>query len=165
MMGPGMGMQGMGPGMGMQGMGMNHMNGMSMAMPARLFGPAPHWWTNPELMQRIGVMDDQKTKIMDVYQSSRLKLIDVTATLQKEEVNLEPLMAADQPDQPKILSQIDRVAQSRAEVEKANARMLLGIRAVLTKDQWAKLKAESNPRRGPGNGGNGPQPRPAAQPE
>ncbi len=152
----------MGPGMGMQGMGMNHMNGMSMAMPTRLLSASTRWWTNPELMQRIGVTDDQKAKIMEVYQSSRLKLIDVTATLQKEEVTLEPLMAADQPDQAKILSQIDRVAQSRAEVEKANARMLLGIRAVLTRDQWVELKAETNPRRGERNG---PQPRAVAPPE
>ena len=45
---------------------------------------------------------------------------------------MEPLLAADQPDEGKILAQIDRVAQARAELEKANARMLLGLRRVLT---------------------------------
>jgi hypothetical protein len=35
------------------------------------------------------------------------------------------------------------VAQARAELEKANARMLLGIRRVMTADQWQKLKALS----------------------
>jgi len=32
------------------------------------------------------------------------------------------------------------VAQTRAELEKANARMLLGIRRVLNPDQWKKLQ-------------------------
>lgn len=55
---------------------------------------------------------------------------------------MAPLLAADQPDEGKILAQIDRVAQARAELEKANARMLLGLRRVLTPDQWKTLQAE-----------------------
>ncbi len=110
-------------------------------------GTGMHWWTIPELLQRIGITEEQKSKIMEVYQSSRLRLIDVTAALQKEEINLEPLMGADQPEQAKVLAQIDKVAHARAEVEKANARMLFGIRAVLTKEQWTKLKADSNSHR------------------
>ncbi|WP_035957826.1 Spy/CpxP family protein refolding chaperone [Bryobacter aggregatus] len=122
------------------------------------FGGPGRWWTNPELLQRLGISEDQKARIMEVYQSSRLKLIDVTAALQKEEITLEPLIAADQPDQAKILLQIDKVAHARAEVEKANARMLLGIRAVLTKEQWTKLRAEHGPR---GARPDQPLPRPA----
>jgi protein CpxP len=48
---------------------------------------------------------------------------------------LEPLMDAERLDEAKTLVQIDRVAQARAELEKANARMLLGIRQVMTADQ------------------------------
>ena len=63
-------------------------------------------------------------------------------------------MAADQPDEGKIVGQIDRVAQARAELEKANARMLLAIRQVLTPEQWKKLQ-EEQPRGGRGQGGPG----------
>jgi Spy/CpxP family protein refolding chaperone len=55
---------------------------------------------------------------------------------------MEPLLGVDQPDEGKILAQIDRVAQARAELEKANARMLLGLRRVLTSEQWKTLQAE-----------------------
>jgi len=68
---------------------------------------------------------------------------------------MEPLMKADQPDEGQILSQIDRVAQARAELEKANARMLLGIRKQLTPEQWKQMEAEREARRaehGPGHG-------------
>ena len=76
----------------------------------------------------------------DVFLQSRLKLIDLNATLEKEEVALEPLVAADSLDESKIAAQIDRVAQARAELEKANGRMLLGIRMVLTPEQWRKVQ-------------------------
>ena len=71
---------------------------------------------------------------------------------------MEPLMKADQPDEGQILSQIDRVAQARAELEKANARMLLGIRKQLTPEQWKQTEAEREAHRaehGPGGPGHG----------
>jgi periplasmic protein CpxP/Spy len=103
-------------------------------------GPYGRWWDNPEVAERIGLTDDQKKKMDDVFQQARLKLIDLDAALKKEEVSMEPLVNSDQPDEAKLLAQIDRVAQARAELEKANARMLLGIRRVLTVDQWKKLQ-------------------------
>jgi Spy/CpxP family protein refolding chaperone len=74
-----------------------------------------------------------------VFQQYRLKLIDLNGALQKEEITLEPLVSAEPLDEAKITAQIDRVAQARAELEKANGRMLLGIRKLLMPDQWSKL--------------------------
>jgi Spy/CpxP family protein refolding chaperone len=108
-------------------------------------GPPGRWWGDPQMSQKLGISSDQQKRMDDVFQQNRLKLIDVSATLQKEEATLEPLVAADTPDESRILSQIDRVAQARAELEKANARMLLGIRRILTADQWQKLRAERPP--------------------
>jgi len=76
---------------------------------------------------------------------ARLRLIDLNAALQKEEATMEPLMAADQPDDARLLAQVDKVAQARAELEKANGRMLVGMRRVLTPDQWKKLQAVDGP--------------------
>lgn len=116
-------------------------------------GPGGRWWNNPEMVQKIGINSDQQKKMDDIFQANRLKLVDLNATLQKDEMILEPLMSSDSPDETKILAQIDKVAQARAELEKANARFLLGIRRVLTPEQWKKLQAE---RPGPG-GPRGPR--------
>jgi hypothetical protein len=70
----------------------------------------------------------------------REKLVDLHANLQKAELEMEPLMGDDQPNEAKILAEIDKIAAARAELEKANARFLLGIRAKLTPDQWKALK-------------------------
>jgi Spy/CpxP family protein refolding chaperone len=73
--------------------------------------------------------------------------------VEKEDAILEPLLSAEQPDETRVLAQIDKVAQARAELEKANARMLLGLRSVLTTAQWKTLQTlgqEDHPgRRGP----------------
>ncbi len=101
------------------------------------------WWNNPQMVQKLAINSDQQKKMDDIFQQNRLRLIDLNATLQKEELIMEPLVGADQPDETKILGQIDKVAQARAELEKANARFLLGIRRILTPDQWKKLQAET----------------------
>jgi len=106
-------------------------------------GPEGRWWGNPELAQKLGITADQQKKMDDILQQHRLSLVDLRATLAKQELTLEPLVSADQPDEGRILGQIDKVAQARAELEKANARMLLDIRRVLTPEQWQKLKAEA----------------------
>jgi Spy/CpxP family protein refolding chaperone len=105
-------------------------------------GPHGRWWNNPELVQKLGLTADQQKKMEAVFQQSRPTLMDLSATVRKEEATMEPLLGVDQPDEGKILAQIDRVAQARAELEKANARMLLGLRRVLTSDQWKTLQAE-----------------------
>jgi len=68
--------------------------------------------------------------------------VDLRGSLQKAEMALEPLMRDDQPNEGKILSQIDKVAQARAELEKANARFLLALRGKLTPEQWKQLQAD-----------------------
>jgi Spy/CpxP family protein refolding chaperone len=100
------------------------------------------WWKDPQMVEKLGVTADQQKKMDDIFQQHRLKLIALNAAVQTEEVTLEPMMGADQPDEAKIVAQIDKVAQARAELEKANARMLLGIRRTLSPEQWKKLQAE-----------------------
>ena len=79
----------------------------------------------------------------DIFQQFRLTLIDLNASLSKEELIMAPLIGAERLDEVKILAQIDRIAQARAELEKANSRMLLAIRQSLTMEQWTKI--ESSP--------------------
>jgi Spy/CpxP family protein refolding chaperone len=112
-------------------------------MHSRLrIGPPGIWWKNPDIIQKLTISSDQQKRMDDIFQQSRIQLIDLKAAVEKQEVLLEPMLAANPPDTNKILAQIDKTAQARAELEKANAKMLLGIRTVLTPDQWTKLQAE-----------------------
>ena len=108
--------------------------------------PQRFYWASPApnlpAVQRLDLTAEQKKSVDDIFQQHRLKLIDLEAALQKEELILEPLVAADPPDDAKVLAQIDRVAQSRAELEKANSRMLWQVRRVLTPDQWKQMQSQ-----------------------
>jgi Spy/CpxP family protein refolding chaperone len=126
--------------------------------PGMMMGPPGMWWKNPDLAQKIGLTADQQKRMDDIFQQSRLKLIDLKANVEKQELIMEPMLADNPPDTNKVLAQIDRVAQARAELEKENAKMLLGIRGVLSGDQWTKLQAQRkgymrHDRGGPGGPG------------
>ena len=110
-------------------------------------GPPGIWWHNPDLIQKLTLTPDQQKRMDDILQQSRLQLIDLRANVEKQELLMEPMLAANPPDTNKVLAQIDHTAQARAELEKANAKMLLGIRNVLTPDQWTKLQTEERDNR------------------
>jgi Spy/CpxP family protein refolding chaperone len=128
----------------------------------RALGPHGRFWNDPAMVEKLKLSDDQRKQMDDILQQHREKLVDLRSSVEKSELVLEPLMKADQPDENKILAQIDQVAQARAELEKANARFLLALRSKLTPDQWKQLQAEranrpQGQRRnfGPNNRGNG----------
>jgi Spy/CpxP family protein refolding chaperone len=130
--------------------------------PGSRIAPPGMWWKNPDIIQSLTLTADQQKRMDDIFQQSRLQLIDAKANVEKQEVILEPMLDANPPDTNKVLAQIDHVAQARAELEKANARMLLGIRGVLTADQWTKLQAAERSHRhmmmrGPGAGQERPE--------
>lgn len=131
------GPQGPGPG-GPGGPGFGGAAPMEHTFHDRHFG---RWWNDPGMAQQIGLTDQQKHQMDDIFLQNRLKLIDLNANLEKQDLLLRPMIEADQPDEAKILSQIDAVAQARADLEKANARMLFDLRKTLTPEQWQKLKA------------------------
>jgi Spy/CpxP family protein refolding chaperone len=148
-----------GPGDGPRGGGPEHRQGPPP--PQGLHMPPGMWWTNPTVIQKINLTTDQQKKIADTFQQYRLKLIDADAAVRREETIMDPLLQSETPEDAKILAQIDKVAQARAELEKTNARMLLGIRHVLTPEQWKTLQSEhpQGPPRREGPDGGGPPPR------
>jgi Spy/CpxP family protein refolding chaperone len=104
------------------------------------------FWRDPDWVKLLSLSSDQQKRMDDIFQQYRLKLIDLTASLKKEELMLEPLIDNGPPTpetEPKMLNQVDRIADARAELEKANSRMLIGIFQVLTPEQWSKLPMPS----------------------
>jgi hypothetical protein len=98
------------------------------------------WWTNADLVTKLGLTDDQKARIQRAYENHRQNLTTDSAELNKQETQLATLIAADPIDHNAVLSQIDRVAQARADLERTNAAMTLEMREVLTAAQWMQLQ-------------------------
>jgi periplasmic protein CpxP/Spy len=128
-------------GPGMRGPGMR----MREGMPGM---PGGTWWKDSQTVQAIGLSDQQAQQIEKTFQDHRVQLVDLHANLEKAELQMEPMMQADQPNEAQVNAQIDKIAQARAALEKSNAQMLFAIRRVLTPDQWKKLQAQRAPRGG-----------------
>jgi Spy/CpxP family protein refolding chaperone len=97
------------------------------------------WWTNPGLVERLGLTDEQKARIERAFENHRQSLVSTTELLQKEEALLAKLLEAEPLERNAVLSQTDRVIQARGELERTNAAMTLEMREVLTRAQWLQL--------------------------
>lgn len=102
------------------------------------------WWDNPHVAKDLGLSHAQQKRMDQIFEHYKPKLMALHDNLHKQEAALGPMLGvtADNPNESRILAQIDTVAQARANLEKEFARMLLGIRRQLTPEQWQKLKAE-----------------------
>jgi protein CpxP len=127
-----------GPGFG------DHRPPMERALGSR--GEHGRWWNNPRIIEKLKLTDDQRKAMDGILQQHREKLIDLRANLEKAELAMEPLMHDDQPNETAILEQIDKVAQARADLEKANARFLLALHGKLTPDQRKQVQDFFNKR-------------------
>jgi Spy/CpxP family protein refolding chaperone len=125
------------------GAGERHGPGMEILPPGL-------WWTNPEVIAKIGLTVEQQKRIQDIFLQSRTQLEHLRDQLEEQQHVLQPMLDANPPDEAKALAQIGKIADTRAELEKTDAKMLLTIRGVLTAEQWTKLR--SGMRRGEGHG-------------
>jgi Spy/CpxP family protein refolding chaperone len=100
------------------------------------------WWTNTALVQRLGLTDDQKTKIEKAFENHRQNIVSTTDLLEKEEAQLAKLLGAEPIDRNAVLSQIDRVTLAQRDMERASAVMTLEMRESLTRAQWTQLQSE-----------------------
>jgi Spy/CpxP family protein refolding chaperone len=166
--GPGAAMRGPRQGPGGMGHGMEHHDG---GPEARLLPPGM-WWRDTGTVSAIGLSSDQQKHIDQIFLDSRVQLIHMHASLEEEQLRLDEALRTTPFDQAKAMASIDKTADTRAMLEKTDAKMLLTIRDVLTADQWTKLQAMhargprpegrqemgGDHRRGPSShGGRGPQ--------
>jgi Spy/CpxP family protein refolding chaperone len=108
-------------------------------------GGGSAWWTNTALVTRLGLTDDQKTRVERAFENHRQSLTTNTEQLTKEENQLQKLLEADPIDRNAILTQIDRVIQARGELERTNSAMTLEMREILTRAQWMQLPQNAGP--------------------
>jgi periplasmic protein CpxP/Spy len=110
--------------------------------PGRMMGPGPGaWWKDSAVVKKLGLSEAQEGQIEQTVLAHRLRLVDLRADLEKHELNLQPLLDEDRPDEGKVSAQIDLITAARGKLEKEHALMLLAIRRVLNTEQWKRLQA------------------------
>jgi len=103
-------------------------------------GPPGRWWDDRGFAKSLGLRPEQKRKMDDIFNANKGTILLRYQSLQQEEARLEDATREAQLDEASIFAAIDRVAQARASLEKANAHMLLLIRREMDKDQAERLE-------------------------
>ncbi len=102
-------------------------------------GPPGRWWDDKKFAKSLGLNSDQQRRMDGVFSQNRDALLSRYESLQRAEMRLEALTHTDKPSEAALFSEIDHVAQARADLEKVNTHMLLQLRDEMTGDQLNKL--------------------------
>jgi Spy/CpxP family protein refolding chaperone len=106
----------------------------------RVNTPPGNWWKNSEVAQQLQLTDQQRQQLEHAFVEHRMKLVDLHADVEKEEIKLQSLMDADQPAESQVMAQMDRLLAARANLEKEFTAMTLNFRRIVTPEQWRKLQ-------------------------
>jgi periplasmic protein CpxP/Spy len=99
------------------------------------------WWENPDVSSKLQLSDSQVAQLNQVFYDHKLKLIDYGADMEKQDLKLQSLLDADQPNEGQVGSQVDQVLAARGKVEREYTMMNLDLRKVLSVEQWRQLKS------------------------
>lgn len=108
------------------------------------------WWQNQDVVSKLGLTDSQVTQLNQVFYNHKMKLIDYGADMEKQDLKLQTLLDADQPDEAQVNSQVDQVLNARGKLEREFTAMNLDLRKQLSLEQWRQLKTIHGANGGPG---------------
>jgi Spy/CpxP family protein refolding chaperone len=127
-----------GPPPGMPGPG-EHMRMAGPMGPMGHMGPMGNWWKNSDMVQALGLTDQQVQQLQSTYLERKARLIDEQAAAEKEELKLQGLMDQDSPDEGAVMAELDELNAAHNKLHKEFVSMSLAFRRILTADQWKKL--------------------------
>lgn len=97
------------------------------------------WWDDGKTAKKVGLRSDQQRRMDEIFEANKGTLLGLLNNLQREENHLMSLPPGELQDEPKVFAAIDRVAQARADLEKANAHLMLQIRQQMEPTQVTAL--------------------------
>jgi Spy/CpxP family protein refolding chaperone len=93
-----------------------------------------------DMMRELDLSKDQREKIAAMREKQERSAIRMRADLQTSRLDLRRLMRSEKSDRMAINRQIDRLAQLRADMQKARVGMMLDMRGVLTPEQQERAR-------------------------
>lgn len=97
------------------------------------------WWQSDVYKKELGLTAEQVRRLEETFQKALPTLKAQKSALDAAEARFERLVEAG--DDSAAMEQVNIVEATRAELNKTRALMLLGMRKLLTRDQWAKFTA------------------------
>jgi len=137
---------------GSPGMGRGFMRGNCPMMGRGPMGPRAMgargpMFIAPDLAEKIGLSEEQKTKLDDIITNHRKDMIKKDADISLAQIDLNKLMSQDDPDMNLVKESIMNIATMKADKEFTKFKAMIETKNVLTKEQQDKLKELRTERR------------------
>ncbi len=124
--------------------GMGRMPGPRLRVEPQIALPG-RWWDDKKTVKSLKLRADQQQRMDDIFDANKGNLLSLYEGLQREQQRFVSMSREDLQDEGKVFAEIDRVAQARADLEKASFHMQLQIRKEMDPEQVAALdKAIAN---------------------
>jgi hypothetical protein len=109
--------------------------------------PPGKWWRRPEIVQALGLSDDQQTRLDAIFRSSAADLIDLRGAVEKQNIVLRGELDQPQLNRADIQRAAAKLTEARGRLFERELMMLVDMRAVLTEPQWNRMRSELESRR------------------
>lgn len=93
-----------------------------------------------KIFKEINLTEEQKEQLSKLRLEHQKEMIKLRAELQTLQLDLKPLLEPKEPDKAKVYAQIDKINKLRNEMAKKRIDFSLKRRAILTEEQWNKIK-------------------------
>ena len=97
------------------------------------------WWQDDTYKKELGLTSEQTRRLEEIWQKAMPTLKELKTALDQAEDRFEKLI--ERGDDKEVMEQVNLVEAARADLNKTRTVMLLGMRKMLTREQWAKFTA------------------------
>ncbi len=111
--------------------------------------PPARWWRRPEVVERLGITDDQQARLDQIFRSNASDLIDLKAEVDKSAVELRGELDQAQLNRQNIQRVAARLNAARSKLFERELMMLVEMRAVLSDTQWNRMRTALDNMSGP----------------
>jgi Spy/CpxP family protein refolding chaperone len=118
-------------------------NQPSDGRPGLQLGPPGRWWDDHGFAKNLKLRPEQQTRMDAIFEQNRNSLFSSFQNVQQAQAQMQELSRSPTPDESALYAQIDRVAQARAELQKATTHMFLQLRREMDAEQIKRLEKAS----------------------
>jgi Spy/CpxP family protein refolding chaperone len=104
--------------------------------------PPGKWWRRPEIINTLGLTDDQQNRLESIFRGAANDLIDAKAEVDKQNIALRGELDQPQLDRNAIRAVARKLNDARGRLFEREVTMLVDMRAVLTDAQWNRMRNE-----------------------
>lgn len=102
--------------------------------------PPGKWWQRPEVIQELQLTNEQQNRLDEIFRNAANDLIDAKADVDKLQIAIRGELDRPQVRKAELLRIAAQLSAARGTLFERELTMLVDMRAVLTDQQWTRMR-------------------------